>query len=41
MEMLYGGAGKVIWPGDETTSVIFPVVIECHSIPNDELIKIY
>ena len=34
------GAGIVVWPGDEKTTVCFPVVAVICPIPNDQLVKI-
>ncbi len=40
MEMIYGGAGIVVWPGNEKTTVCFPVFALICPIPNDQLVKI-
>ena len=34
------GAGIVVWPGDEATTVTFLAVAVICTIPNDELVKI-
>ncbi len=34
------GAGIVVWPGDEKTTVCFPVFAVICPIPNDQLVKI-